>query len=531
MAVASPSPFAEALGLAPTTTTIIQYVPPNQFTQYVPAGTQYGAPPGTQYGAPSGGQYGAPSGAQYGAQYGAPSGGQYGAQYGAPYGLGLGQGQGQVDYLGWQQQQELQRQQVELQRQQEDWQERQRLALAVDAVAAGRPQSVLVSTDEARRRALAQAGLTAALRGRDPGLVAITDLQLIPLQRVPLPPPPTPIPTPTAAAPVVVAIAQQGQARAQAQTAQAQAEVAQAQAQVQVAQAQVAQVQAATARAQSPAAARVAVGVGQAIGVVGRTFVGAPAAAAPGVQAGQRLGAVQFAAQDLPRSKLTKEQDDYFAGIVAWYTCMIGVLDLPDKLQATCRGFDVDDDSIAVTESMLECLLLWLSETGRNNIKPMFFTFPLHAKWMSPPLRAIVYGRAGNPDQAYVIPFTWRYSPDRRLATEQVTPEVDALRAGYQQFLSNLFGLMWRALRSRQFGQHRNADFARYVDTALSAMAPELMTVRVLEARILAIAAIFQTAGVFFNTARFIEPANRFRAIIDQAILALIARYTYLGHP
>lgn len=216
---------------------------------------------------------------------------------------------------------------------------------------------------------------------------------------------------------------------------------------------------------------------------------------------------------------------------------MLGVLDLPTSLESTCRGFDVDEDSIGVTEGMLECMLLWLTEAGKNNIKPLFFTFPLHAAWMSIPLRLTIYGDVGRSDgnphslEGYLSAFTWRHSPERKLAHEQVDAETAALRAGYQKFLAHVYSVMWRALMRRRLEQvgMPSPDFNRFLEQALSNMAPQMMTVRVLEARILAIAARFQTAGEFFNTGRFLDDAVKFRTIIDAAIGGLIAKYAYFA--
>jgi hypothetical protein len=216
---------------------------------------------------------------------------------------------------------------------------------------------------------------------------------------------------------------------------------------------------------------------------------------------------------------------------------MLGVIDLPGKLDATCRGFDVDEDSISVTEAMLECMLLWLTEAGKNNIKPLFFTFPLHAAWMSIPLRLTIYGDVartnGNPHslEGYLSAFSWRHSPDRKLAHEQIDAETEALRSNYQKFLAALYSLMWRALRRRRLEQvgAPNVDFNRFLETALADQSPQLMTVRVLEARILAIASRFQNAGEFFNTGMFLNDAVKYRTIIDPQIGGLIARYAYFA--
>jgi hypothetical protein len=382
----------------------------------------------------------------------------------------------------------------------ERWQQQQGFFKALDDLASGRQQSTIVPIDQLRKRVLEtdryltderarrDRDVTADDMSRGPSIFAMSELQLIPLQRVNvvLASPASPISSiGTSTANTLLALSPPGAMNA--------------------------------VRAASP---------GRVLAMTNR----------PG-----DVGPMQFYPQDSPRVRLSTEQDNYFAGIAAMYTVIIGVVDVPSdsKLQPSMRPFDVDDDSIAVVEAMLECLLLWLSERGRNNIKPLFFTFPLHAAWMSIPLRLTIYGDVGRTDgnphslAGYLSAFSWRHSPDRRLAGEQVDDETIKMRADYQKFLAMLFSVMWRALMRRRLEQvgKPSAEFNRFLETALMNMSPQHMTVRVLEARILAIAARFQTAGEFFNTAKYIDGALKYRTIIDPNIGNFLAKYVYFSAP
>lgn len=367
--------------------------------------------------------------------------------------------------------------------------EQQRLGQSLSDLAAGRPARGIVPINQLQRRVLESDVYVRDERARrarfpsanplsdGPGAFAIGDLQLIPLRRVAVATPES-----TAASAAVAAISPIAGIEAMSDATLLQA---------------------------GPRLAPVAV-----------------------VRFGN-VGPTQFLQQDAPKLRLSKTWDDYFAGIIAWYTAMIGVTDVPTRLDPTCRGYDVNEDSIGVTEAMLECLLLWLTESGRSNIKRIFPTPALHTECMSLPLRLTLYSDVaiveGQPQmlQGYLSPFSWRHSPERKLAGEQVDAQTEALRAGYQKFLARLYSVMWRALMRRRLLRvdMPNVDFYQFLETALVQAAPQLMTVRVLEARILAIAARFQTAGEFFNTGQFVEDAVKFRTILEPQLGNLIGKY------
>jgi hypothetical protein len=390
---------------------------------------------------------------------------------------------------------------------QSEIEQRLQLDQALGDLLAGRPQSTVRPIEQLQRRPFESEAYLAEQRpsraarfqpsdmSPGPGIFAITDLHLIPLQRVPGPSPIASPATPTTATaaipPTVLNVTAVPIANPNVMPS------------VNVMPSANANIPAAPTAWLTPNAVQVRAG---------------------------NVGAAQFLQQDAPRGRLSKEWDDYLAGIAAWYTAMVGVIDVPAKLEPTCRGFDVDEDSVGVTEAMLECLLLWLTEAGRNNIKPLFFTFPLHAACMSLPLRLTIYG-GQNAEGGYMNAFTWRQSPDRRLANEPVDAETAAMRAGYQKFLANLYSVMWRALMRRRLERvgMASADFDRFLESALATAAPQLMTVRVLEARILAIAARFQTAGEFFNTSQFLDEALKYRTIIDSQIANLLTKYAYFA--
>jgi hypothetical protein len=274
------------------------------------------------------------------------------------------------------------------------------------------------------------------------------------------------------------------------------------------------------------------------------------------------IGPMQFRFQDAPKTKLSPDQDAYFAGIVLAYSLLLGFLPVSNHthpavpgggdlapgvyggLEQSLRAFDVDEDSIAVVESQLETLLYNVSDKQHTNLKPLLYIFPIHDRYLSLTLRLYVYGDVMIDPKTkqkqvlgYYTPFTWRHALPTgrnrlRLRGEAIleTSEEFKLREEYHRFLVRLYRILWRTLmRTRiEATNLQSTDYARFVESTLTTLAPELSSVAVLEARVRAIAARFQLiGGKFFNTAAFYTDTDKLRSIMDPIVLNLIGKYLF----
>lgn len=254
--------------------------------------------------------------------------------------------------------------------------------------------------------------------------------------------------------------------------------------------------------------------------------------------------AMQFWFQDLPRIRLGVDQDHYFAGIAICYSLLTGLLPMDQSLEYACRSFDIDEDTIGVTESQLETLLYNVTEKQGNKVRPMLFTFPLHDRYMSMALRVFIYGEiVTDPRTGFkrtlttLSPWSWRHALPTgdnafRLRGENIESTSDEykLRKRYHEFLVRLYSMMWRSLMRLRVEQTSlfTADYARFVESTLTTLRPAAQSVAVLEARIRAIAARMQLLhGLFFNTAAFYTEVDALKTVIHPIILTLIGRYLY----
>jgi hypothetical protein len=256
--------------------------------------------------------------------------------------------------------------------------------------------------------------------------------------------------------------------------------------------------------------------------------------------------AMQQEHPDVPRSFLGPDQDNYLAGVVMSYALLTGLLPLSAALEEACRAFDIDEDTIAVTESQLETVLCNVTQKQQNSVRPMLFVFPLHDRYMSIPLRMFVYNDVVvDPITGLrrtllgVDPFTWRHAlPTGDHALRKRGEAIDTgsdefrLRKRYHEFLVRLYSMIWRSLaRLRaQATTVWSAEYARFVETTLARLRPAAQSVVVLEARIRALVARLQLLhGVMFNTQRFYQPAEALRHIMHPALLLTINRYLYFA--
>jgi hypothetical protein len=253
--------------------------------------------------------------------------------------------------------------------------------------------------------------------------------------------------------------------------------------------------------------------------------------------------AIQFRFQDVPRIRLGTDQDNYLAGIAVSYNLLSGLLPLDSALEDACRTFDIDEDTIAVTETQLETLLYNVTEKQQSNVRPMLFTFPLHDRYMSIALRVFIYGeiitdpRTGFKKALTTLsPWSWRHALPTgdnafRLRGETPSGEDLALRKRYHAFLVRLYSMMWRSLTRLRIEQTAlyTSDYARFAETTLQTLKPGSESTAVLEARIRALAARMQLLhGVMFNTAQFYQNADDFKNIMHPLILNLLGKYLYM---
>jgi len=252
--------------------------------------------------------------------------------------------------------------------------------------------------------------------------------------------------------------------------------------------------------------------------------------------------AIQQRFGDVPRLRLGPDQDNYLAGIAVAYNLLVGLLPLDQPLEDACRSFDIDEDTIAVTETQLETLLYNITEKQQSRVKQMLFTFPLHDRLMAIGLRVFIYGEiVTDPRTGFkralttLEPWSWRQalptgdSSFRRKGEDlSTTSEEYLLRKKYHQFLVRFYSMIWRSMMRLRVEQTAlfTPDYSRFIETTLAALRPGAQSVSVLEARIRALVARLQLLhGVFFNTAQFYKDADELKTIIHPLILLTISRY------
>jgi hypothetical protein len=254
---------------------------------------------------------------------------------------------------------------------------------------------------------------------------------------------------------------------------------------------------------------------------------------------------MQFRFQDVPRVRLSPDQDGYLAGIAMAYNLLSGLLKMSTPLEDACRPFDLDEDTIAVTETQMETLLYNITSTQQSNVKQMLFVFPLHDRYMSLALRIFIYGDvATDPRTGFkqalnaLSPFSWRHALPTgdnafRLRGENLSEQSEEwqLRKKYHAFLVRLYSMMWRSLVRLRVEQTNlyTPDYGRFIETTLAQIRPSAQSVAVLEARIRAIVARLQLLhGLMFNTAQFYSAVEPLKNIIHPIILQLVGKYLYL---